>query len=49
MLELVRLAIQCYACRGDAGLAHVACRAKLATHKGAGYNEAWVVCPTCGL
>ena len=37
------------ACRGDAGLAHVACQAQAAAHKGAGgRNHAWAVCPTCG-
>ena len=37
------------ACRGDAGLAHVACQARAAAHKGAGgWNQAWAVCPTCG-
>ena len=37
------------ACRGDAGLAHVACQAQVAAHKGAGcWNPAWARCPTCG-
>ena len=37
------------ACRGDAGLAHVACQARAAAHKGAGgCNSAWERCPTCG-
>ena len=37
------------ACRGDAGLAHVACQARAAAHKGAGgWNDAWAACPTCG-
>ena len=37
------------ACRGDAGLAHVACQAQAAAHKGAGgWNLAWAQCPTCG-
>ena len=35
------------ACRGDAGLAHVACLAQAAAHKGAGWNEAWDTCLTC--
>ena len=43
------LPVQCgCACRGDMGLAHVACRAKLAAHKGVGWNQAWDECPTCG-
>ena len=43
------LPVQCgCACRGDAGLAHVACRATVAAHKGVGWNRAWWVCPTCG-
>ena len=37
------------ACRGAAGLAHVACLAQAAAHKGAGHNvEAWSMCATCG-
>ena len=37
------------ACRGDAGLAHVACQARAAAHQGAGgWNDAWHICPTCG-
>ena len=35
-------------CRGDAGLAHVACLAEVAAHKQAGHHEGWSTCPTCG-
>ena len=42
------LPIQCgCACRGDAGLAHIACRANVAGHKSRGCNLAWEFCPTC--
>ena len=36
------------ACRGDAGLAHVACLAEVAARKEGGYHEGWHTCPTCG-
>ena len=37
------------ACRGDAGLAHVACQAQAAAHKSTGgWSPAWRTCPTCG-
>ena len=36
------------ACRGDAGLAHVACLAEVAARKKGGVHEGWVECPTCG-
>ena len=36
------------ACRGAAGLAHVACQAQAAACKGAGWDPAWARCPTCG-
>ena len=35
-------------CRGDAGLAHVACKAEMNAHKGDGYHTGWWECPTCG-
>ena len=35
-------------CRGDAGLAHVACQAEVATRKFDGFHEGWYECPTCG-
>jgi tetratricopeptide (TPR) repeat protein len=37
------------ACRGDAGLAHVACRIKAAEHsvRRTGKHDAWVKCTTC--
>ena len=35
-------------CRGDGGLAHVACRAEVATRKARGGHKGWVRCPTCG-
>ena len=41
--------IQCgCACRGDAGLAHVACRAEVAARKQPGIHDGWTICPTCG-
>ena len=41
--------IQCgCGCRGDAGLAHVACRAEAAARKEDGWHEGWTTCPTCG-
>ena len=41
--------IQCgCGCRGDAGLAHVACLAEVAARKQAGWHEGWHICPTCG-
>ena len=41
--------IQCgCACRGDGGLAHIACRAEVAARKQAGWHEGWNTCPTCG-
>ena len=41
--------IQCgCACRGDAGLAHVACRSEVAARKQAGWHVGWQSCPTCG-
>ena len=41
--------IQCgCACRGDGGLAHIACRAEVAARKEAGFHEGWHMCPTCG-
>ena len=36
------------ACRGDAGLAHVACLAEVAARKVDGLHEGWDECPTCG-
>ena len=43
------LPIQCgCACRGAAGLAHIACRAEVAAHKDAGFHEGWCTCTTCG-
>ncbi len=36
------------ACRGDAGLAHVACLAEVAARKSGGLHEGWLQCPTCG-
>ena len=36
------------ACRGDAGLAHVACLAQVAARKAGGVHEGWWECPTCG-
>ena len=36
------------ACRGDSGLAHVACLAEVAARKAAGYHAGWDVCPMCG-
>ena len=43
------LPLQCgCACRGDAGLAHVACKAAVAAHRGDGWNKAWATCQTCG-
>jgi hypothetical protein len=38
------------ACRGDAGLAHVECRAEAAAHRVANFNEfeGWSNCATCG-
>ena len=43
------LPLQCgCACRGEAGLAHVACKAAVAARRGAGWNKAWAVCLTCG-
>ena len=36
------------ACRGDAGLAHVACLAEVAARKATGVHEGWFACPTCG-
>ena len=36
------------ACRGDAGLAHVACLVKVAARKAGGCHEGWFECPTCG-
>ena len=35
-------------CRGDGGLAHVACRAEVAARKARGWHEGWRECPTCG-
>ena len=36
-------------CRGDAGLAHVACISQSAVHRGEGHwHPAWAVCATCG-
>ena len=35
-------------CRGDAGLAHTVCMAKMNVHKGGGYHKGWYACPTCG-
>ena len=44
-----RCPMQCgCACRGEAGLAHVACKAAVAAHRGTGWNEAWEECQTCG-
>ena len=41
--------IQCgCACRGAAGLAHVGCKARVAAHVSAGWNDAWAECLTCG-
>ena len=43
------LPLQCgCACRGAAGLAHVACKVRAAAHQGAGWHEAWERCRTCG-
>ena len=43
------LPVQCgCACRGAAGLAHVACMAQAAAHRGVGWNTAWEGCRTCG-
>ena len=36
------------ACRGDAGLAHVACLAEVAARKADGQHKGWNQCPTCG-
>ena len=36
------------ACRGDAGLAHVACLAEVVARKAGGLHEGWYKCPTCG-
>ena len=36
------------ACRGDAGLAHVACLAEVAARKADGNHKGWFECPTCG-
>ena len=42
------LPVQCgCACRGPSGLAHVACKAQVAAHNGAGWNLAWEECQTC--
>ena len=38
----------CCGCRGDGGLAHLACRAEVATRKARGWHEGWYQCPTCG-
>jgi hypothetical protein len=39
------------ACRGDAGLAHIGCRAEAAAHKvrSSGETRGWQNCVTCGL
>ena len=43
------LPMQCgCGCRGDAGLAHVACIAQAAAHQAASWNTAWEECLTCG-
>ena len=34
-------------CRDAAGCAHVACKAKYATHQGPGHHTGWYKCPTC--
>ena len=36
------------ACRGDAGLAHVACLAEAAARQQTGFHDGWETCPTCG-
>ena len=36
------------ACRGDAGLAHVACLAQVAARKAGGCHAGWGMCATCG-
>ena len=36
------------ACRGDAGLAHVACQAEAAARKSREWHAGWCHCPTCG-
>ena len=36
------------ACRGDAGLAHVACLAEVAARKAGGNHNGWADCTTCG-
>ena len=37
-----------HGCRGDAGLAHAACRAEAAARKAGGVHVGWKTCPTCG-
>ena len=34
-------------CRGDMGLAHTACLAKMNAHKAKGHHVGWYKCPTC--
>ena len=42
------LPIQCgCGCRGEAGCAHVACKAAYAAHQGPGIHDGWYECPTC--
>jgi tetratricopeptide (TPR) repeat protein len=36
------------ACRGDAGLAHIQCRAMAAAHRMTNSDDCWAVCTTCG-
>ena len=43
------LPIQCgCGCRGEAGLAHVACKVEFNARKNNGYHKGWGICPTCG-